>query len=98
LNRLEFTPDRYTRCLLTVIAALLTVIAVELAVQRPDITTAVQAQIPDAGAQRYQILGEGQRTNQLLEDILVHLRTKPIKVEMETGGADKPTKQRTQSR
>jgi len=98
VNKLEFTPDRYTRLLLTVIAALLTVIAVELAVQRPDIAATAQAQIPDSGAQRYQLIGEGQRTNQLLDDILTHLRTKPIKVEMQAESADKPTKQPVQGR
>lgn len=98
MNRLEFTPDRYTRCLLTVIAALLAIVAVELAVQRPDIAATVQAQIPDSGLQRNQLIAEAQRTNQLLDDILTHLRTKPIKVETQATGADKPTKDRTQKR
>lgn len=95
MNKLEFTLDRYTRGLLTVIAVLLAIVAVELAVQRPDIAATVQAQIPDSGLQRNQLIAEAQRTNQILDDILTHLRTKPIKVETQAAGADKATKDRT---
>jgi hypothetical protein len=43
-----------------------------------------QAQIPDAGLQRKQMLDEAQRTNQLLSDILAVLRTHTLKVRVES--------------
>ena len=45
------------------------------------------AQIPDSGLQRRKMLGEIQRTNQLLEQIHDTLRTQTIKVRVE--GTDK---------
>jgi hypothetical protein len=98
MSKYEFMLDRGTCGLLTVIAVLLAIIAVELGLERPDIVPAAQAQIPDAGQQRYQAIAEAQRTNELLQEILDHLRTKAIKVEMRTDGADKPTKDRPQKR
>jgi hypothetical protein len=80
MTRREFTLDRFTRGVLIALIALLTVIAIELWAGRPDMVPAAQAQVPDSGLQRYQILDEARRTNQLLEQILEHLRTKAVKV------------------
>ena len=41
-----------------------------------------EAQIPDSGLQRRQMLEEIQRTNQLLEEIIQILRTQTIKVSL----------------
>ena len=79
------TLDRYTRCVLTALAALLTIITIELWVGRPSDLPAARAQIPDTGLQRLQQIEESRKTNRLLEEILEHLKTKPILV---TFGAD----------
>lgn len=42
-----------------------------------------QAQIPDAGNQRIELLREARRTNELLADILDTLRNDTLKVEMD---------------
>jgi hypothetical protein len=41
------------------------------------------AQIPNAGAQRAELLDEVRRTNGLLEEVLAILRTRTIKVEIQ---------------
>lgn len=74
--------DKYTRVMLTIIAVLLTVIAVELADRgTPGLPTA-QAQIPDTGRQRQQLVEESRQSNRLLSAILEHLQTKTVKVEV----------------
>jgi hypothetical protein len=78
--RQEFTLDRFTRGVLVTLTALLTIIAIELWAMQPDVVSPAQAQVPDSGLQRYQMIDEARRTNQLLEQILEHLRTKPVKV------------------
>lgn len=80
---LEF--DGFSRRLLTALVALLSVIAVELWVLRPGGPAAARAQIPDTALQRQNIVEETKRTNALLEQILDHLKSKPIRV---TFGAD----------
>jgi hypothetical protein len=94
--------DRYTRTVLTVIAGLLTVIAVELAYHAPSSTPRAEAQIPDTALQRKQVVDESRETNRLLSAILEHLRTKPIKVETQATDTRKsgvgPTGQRTDPR
>lgn len=92
MNKVEFTLDRLTRYLLIAIAMLLAVIAVELWSGRPSMLPAARAQIPDSGSQRFALLEEARRTNDLLSQILDHLRTKPMKVRME--GTDDPDKAR----
>jgi len=88
MDRQQFTLDRWTRYVLLAITVLLTVIAVELWGGRPSMLPAARAQIPDTAAQTQQLIVESKRTNQLLGQILDHLRTKPIKVQMV--GTDKP--------
>jgi hypothetical protein len=87
----EVRLDRFTRILLAVIAALLAVIAVELWQARPSMLPEATAQIPDSGAQRYQMIGEAQKTNEILANILDHLRTKSIKVQTQAETTDKST-------
>ncbi len=84
-----FTLDRWTQRILYVIAVLLAVIAVELWQARPSMLPRAAAQIPDTALQRENIVREAKRTNTLLTQILEHLRSKPIKVEMRgTDGGD----------
>lgn len=78
-----FTLDRFTRTILTVITALLAVIAVELWFGRPNMVPAARAQIPDSGKQRHDLLREQKRTSDLLKQVLDHIRTKPIKVRID---------------
>ena len=90
--RHECTLDRFTRGLLLVLTVLLAVIAIELWAARPSMTPAAMAQVPDSGAQRNQMIEETRRTNQLLEQILDHLKTKTVKVKMadtDRGGSDR---------
>lgn len=92
MNTPIVTLDRYTRLLLTALVVLLTIIAVELWVARPSGLPTAHAQIPDTALQRKQIVDEGKRTNELLEQILNHLKSKPILVRMsadEKGGPER---------
>ncbi len=86
MERQVITLDRFTGFLLTSIAGLLAVIAVELWVGLGEPTRAV-AQIPDTGLQRQLIVEETRKTNALLEKILDHLRSGSVKVKLES--ADK---------
>jgi len=80
MNQHEWTLDRFTKCILTALTVLLAVIAVELWGGRPSALPAATAQIPDTGRQRQDILIEARKTNNLLAQILDHLRTKAVKV------------------
>ncbi len=91
MDKQQFTLDRWTRYVLLAITILLTVIAVELWGGRPSMLATAQAQIPDTGAQLQQLIVESKRTNELLGQILDHLRTKPVKARMVgTDKQDKP--------
>ena len=81
------TLDRYTRGVLTALAGLLTVLIVELWVGMPGSAPTAQAQIPDTGLQRQNLVQETQKTNELLQKIYDQLKTGTIKVKTET--ADK---------
>jgi hypothetical protein len=72
--------DQSTRRLLCAIVFLLGVITLELWVGRPGDGNALYAQIPDTGMQRLQIVEETRKTNQLLSEILDHLRNQRVKV------------------
>lgn len=52
-----------------------------------------QAQIPDSGKQRFELIGQAQQTNQLLEQILATLRDGTISVRMTD--IDKTAKENT---
>lgn len=82
-------PDRALRMLLTGVVILLGVIAVELSDRGPAILPSAVAQIPDTAKQRADILAEAKRTNDLLGQILDHLRGKSVKVIVTA--ADKPS-------
>jgi len=69
--------------LLACIVGLLAVIAVELSDRLPTPVSTAVAQIPDTGRQRQDIVSESRRTNELLTQILDHLRSKSIKVVIE---------------
>lgn len=76
--------ERYTQIVLTVIAGLLTVIAVELTfVAEATTLPRATAQIPDTGLQRKQIVDEQRITNQRLSAILNHLKEGTINVRVE---------------
>jgi hypothetical protein len=84
--------DRFTRLILTALTVLLTIIAIELWVGRPGSLPVANAQIPDTGYQRQQIVEETRKTNELLGRILEQLKSKPIQVrivadEMKDSGA-----------
>ena len=75
--------SRRTHMLLACIVGLLAVIAVELSDRLPTPVSTAVAQIPDTGRQRQDIVSESRRTNELLTQILDHLRSKSIKVVIE---------------
>ena len=85
----EMRIDRFTRSVLVVIAVLLGVIAVGLWQERPSMLPAAQAQVPDSGMQRNQMLKETQETNKLLRQILEHLQEKTIAVTMHDADEEK---------
>jgi|GEM_PF-2445168 len=73
--------ERYTQIVLTVIAGLLTVIAIELAfVAEATTLPSAAAQIPDTGLQRKQIVDEQRITNQRLSALEKHLKEGTVKV------------------
>jgi len=72
--------DRYTRGLLTVIAGLLFVLAIELWAMAPPMLSDARAQIPDSGEQRLKMLQQQQETNRLLKQIVTIMQSEPIKV------------------
>ncbi len=63
-----------------IVALVLGVLGVQLWNATPSILPEAQAQIPDTGLQRKQLIDETRRTNELLTDILTLLREKPVKV------------------
>lgn len=67
-----------------IVVLLLGVIAIQLWSAAPSILPEAQAQIPDTGMQRKQLIDEARRTNELLSDILTQLREKPMKVRIVT--------------
>jgi len=80
INRSRST-ERYTQIVLTVIAGLLTVIAIELAIVTEATTLPrATAQIPDTGLQRKQIVDEQRITNQRLSALEKHLKEGTVKV------------------
>ena len=87
IKKLHDTPTavRRTHLLLSCIAAVLAIIAIELSDRLPLPQSArVFAQIPDTGRQRQEIVNETRHTNELLGQILEHLRGKPVKVVVES--------------
>ncbi len=87
LRKLHDTPSavRRTHLLLSCIAAVLAIIAIELSDRLPlPRSTAALAQIPDTARQRQDIVNETRRTNELLAQILEHLQGKPVKVVVES--------------
>ncbi len=85
--RREMRTDRFTRSIMVVIALLLGVICVGLWRDGPSILPSAEAQVPDSGMQRNQMLREAQKTNALLGQILKHLQEDTVSVTM--GDADK---------
>ena len=81
----RFSPGRQWLRTLGGAVALLTILRVWLG--PVDIVPAAQAQIPDSGLQRKQILDQSRRTNELLARILNTLETRTFNVRIE--GADK---------
>ena len=81
---------RWLRWSLSAIAVLLAVVALELSALLGPFEPRARAQIPDSGFQRQQLLDAQERTNTLLDGILQHLRTQPVKVKVV--GTDKETK------
>lgn len=72
-----------------IVILLLGVIAIQMWSGGPSMLSEAQAQIPDTGMQRKQLIDEARRTNELLSDILTQLREKPIKVRVvTTAGGD----------
>ena len=65
----DLSNHRRTRGVLTVIAVLLGVIAIELWHLAPPLLSDARAQIPDSGKQRQDLVREVQTTNQLLKQI-----------------------------
>ncbi|GMU23734.1 MAG: hypothetical protein AMXMBFR13_38120 [Phycisphaerae bacterium] len=87
---------RWLRWCLTGIVVLLAVIAVQLSALIGPLQPRAQAQIPDSGLQRQQLLDAQLQTNRTLDAILQHLRTQSIKVTLAgtdkgTGGAPAPS-------
>ena len=78
---IEIRLDKWTRRLLCAVAALLAIIAAELWAGLPAGRPAL-AQIPDSGRQRQDLLEESRRTNRLLSEIVEHLKSGTLKVDL----------------
>ena len=86
----ETTDQRSLRWLLAAIVVFLALIAVELSVLTGSVMPYASAQVPDEGLQRLELLEAQRLTNTRLEQILRHLQTQTIKVEVT--GTDKDPK------
>jgi len=81
------TVDKYTRFLLTVIAVLLTVVAVGMWCETDDMTPRAQAKIPDSGMQFQQLIDQTEAIKLSLanlSELLVSGKVKVRIVEAET--------------
>ncbi len=85
--------ERYLPALLTVIAGLLVAIIVELAVLISPGLPAAQAQIPDSGLQRREMIEAVERTNRKLDELRDVLRDQVLKVRVVGTDTDKKTAQ-----
>ena len=74
--------DDYTRVLLTVIAVLLTLVAVGLWTHTPSSISTAQARLPDSGLQLNQIILELQRTRTSMDGVANLLRSGQAKVQI----------------
>ena len=74
--------DDYTRVLLTVIAVLLTVVAVGLWTHAPSSISTAEARLPDSGLQFNQMIVELQRTRASMDGIANLLRSGQAKVQI----------------
>lgn len=72
-------PNSSSRSVIWAVAALL---AAQLWIVGTRPESSASAQVPDTALQRKQQLDEQRRTNELLTQILDHLRNKPVKVEL----------------
>jgi len=82
-------PQRHFSTLLAVIAGLLIVVVIELAMLLSPGLPAAQAQVPDSGLQRKQIVDAIERTNEKLDALNKLLRTQVLKVRMVSTDNDK---------
>lgn len=89
MRQIVIRQDRVFSGMLSIITALLAVLAVELWNQTPPMAPAACAQIPDTALQRKQLLDEARETNRILQDILEHLRAKTIKVKLASPDKEK---------
>jgi hypothetical protein len=83
--------QRRLATLLSLIAGLLFIVVVELAMLLWPGVPSAQAQIPDSGLQRLQLLDAVERTNQKLDDLNKLLRTQVLKVKVVSTDNDKQT-------
>ncbi|GMV98762.1 MAG: hypothetical protein HRF43_20810 [Phycisphaerae bacterium] len=84
-NQTRHSDLRWLRWSLSAIALLLAVIAVQLsALIGPVIPRAAAQSPPDSGAQLFKLIEAQTRTNQILQQILDHLRSGEIKVAIPT--------------
>jgi len=82
------TVDKYTRCILTVIAGLLTVVAVGLWFETPDVVTTAQARIPDSGMQLRQLVDHAQQIDDSIGDLTELLASGQVKVQIVKSAAN----------
>jgi hypothetical protein len=90
--------ERPARLLRIAAAAFLVLTLLKVWVQPRGLLPEARAQIPDAAAQRNELMEQAKRTNQLLTDILEVLRAQPFKVESvgtdKTGATPRPAPSR----
>ena len=86
----ESMNQRWLRWCLSAIVFLLAVIAIQLSVLTGPVTPLANAQVPDGGLQRVQLLEAQQQTTRSVNQLLQHLQTQTIKVRVE--GTDKDSK------
>jgi len=82
-------PQRHFSTLLAVIAGLLILVVIELAMLLSPGLPAAQAQVPDSGLQRKQIVDAIERTNEKLDTLNKLLRTQVLKVRVVSTDNDK---------
>lgn len=80
---MKVTLDAYTKILLTVIAVLLTVVALGLWCETPGMTDQAQARLPDAGLQLYQIIDKLEQVRRAVTDVSDLLRSGRARVRID---------------
>lgn len=76
-------PSQRSRVVKAIVGILILATVIRVWVPPEPLLPIAQAQIPDSGQQRFQLIDEARRTNQLLAQLVQVLQTQTLKVRIE---------------